>query len=131
MRSRSARARRKRFCGEPASRFYEPTRSSISRDNYGSCGRRRTGSAGSRSVASTWCSARFLVLLDNVSNPFKRPVDFFRCDGERGSDANHPVMGLFAQYAETLERFAIRPGWAMQLDPDPQALAADFFHVGL
>src|SRR6185436_1760710 len=64
--------------------------------------------------------------------PLHGPVDLLPLDDQGGSDADHMVVGLLAQEPLVLERLAEAAGaagLAVQLDADPQPLAAHLLDV--
>ena len=67
--------------------------------------------------------------LNHFRDSLKGPVDLLTTDDERWCDANHSVMGLFAQDSFFLERLAVRARRAVEFDADPQASAAHLFQI--
>ena len=53
-----------------------------------------------------------------------------RCDDQRRRDANDSIVGFLAQNSFFLERLAVGPGRTVQLDSDPQPLAAHLLQIG-
>src|SRR5271154_5206097 len=83
-----------------------------------------------RARQNRWPSGSFQsilrLLFDHLPDPLKRPVDLSTRDDQRRGNADHVVVGLFAENAQFLQRLAVRPGRNVQLDADPEAFAADF-----
>src|SRR5208337_4652532 len=68
--------------------------------------------------------------LNHLADALEGPVNLLALDDQRRRDPNHPVVGFFAQDSFFLQRFAVGPRRTVQLDSDPQALAADFLQIG-
>ena len=62
---------------------------------------------------------RLLVGPEDPVDSFDRPVDLLTCDHEGRREANHAIVGVFAQKTLILQGCADRPSGPIQLDPDP------------
>src|SRR5688500_10637081 len=65
--------------------------------------------------------------------PLHGPIDLLAGDDQRRRDSDDVVVGLLAQQALAPQRLAEAPrpaGRRLELDADPQPLAAHFFDVG-
>ena len=79
-----------------------------------------------------------LVLTTDLTTGFSKhlpdalegPINLLPLDDQRRRNPNHTIMGFFAQDPFFLQRFAVGAGRTVELNSDPQPLAADFLKIG-
>jgi hypothetical protein len=60
-----------------------------------------------------------LAAFQHLADTIERPIDLVAGNGQRRGDADHAIVCFLAEYALILERFAVGPCRAVQLDSYP------------
>src|ERR1017187_97916 len=68
-------------------------------------------------------------LCQHLGNLIERPVDLLLGNDQRRGDADHHLVCFLAQHTELLQGFAEGTRFGVQLDANPQPLAANFMDV--